>query len=468
LECLGRIDDQVKLSGVRVELKEIEAALLRVAGVRQAAVAVANTAAGASRLVAYIETDEKLVPREIRLALSAWLPPVMIPPSYIFLKKFPVNLSGKVDRVSLLQIEQPLPSTVPRQAQPSVFLALLCRLQARLQGRAGQGQSIEAATARAVETAWRRTLPHAAFDHDVSWTDAGGDSLAMLQLLLRLEQALGRKLGFDLLFSEMTPRELIGRLLQDDVAAEPGSSFPIVHLVPGISGDQPALANFRRAFAGMVRFALIEPPELKADGATLRSVKATGRSVAGAIAERQPTGSIILAGFSFGGAVAFEAAKQLLEDGRRVALLMVLDTPIYVGSDGSFERSPSEKSYYAWLRKPLLKLLEVDIARRGLIPLASVLGCLNLSDFRRELLRHFRIDALQSWRPEAVSVPAVILLSEAFGPVNRAQWTRLLPAGTVVDIPGGHTEVIASRALALCEPILLKAIVGAASGEATA
>jgi len=468
LECLGRIDDQVKLSGVRIELKEIEAVLLRIDGVRQGVAAVTNDEAGHPRLVAYLETDEALVPREIRQALSAWLPPAMIPASYIFLKNFPLNLSGKIDRVSLLQVKQPLPYTGSQQVQPSVFSLVFRRLKGWLQGRAHERQSNKAVTALAVGTAWRRTLPHAPFDHDVSWIDAGGDSLGMLQLLLRLEQSLGRKIGFDLFSSEMTQRELIGKLLEDDFVAESSSSLPVVHLIPGIYGDDPALASFRRAFDGMVRFELIEPPELDADAAILRSLEETGRRFAREIQERQPTGSIILAGYSFGGAVAFEAAKQILEDGRRVALLIVMDTPIHVEPDGDFfERASRETSFYSWLRRPIVELVELDTARRALLPLARLLGFQRMSDFRRLLLRHFRLEASESWRPVAFSVPAVIVLSDAFGPVNRAQWTRLLPGSVFVDLPGTHSEVLASQALASYKPILLKSISKAASNEAT-
>lgn len=469
LECLGRIDDQVKLSGVRIELKEIEAVLLRIDGVRQAAATVANDSAGAPRLVAYIQTDEPMVPAEIRQALSAWLPPVMIPSSYIFLQRFPLNLSGKIDRVRLFEIEPPPPSPVSNPVRPSAFSAAFCRLRKRLQGRARRGQTAKTTTARAAETAWRRTLPNAPSDPELSWTEAGGDSLAMLQLLLRLEHALGRKLGFDLLSDEMTLTGLIGRLQAGDSVSGSGASVPVMHLVPGLLGDEPDLASFRRAFNGAIRFELIEPPELDADGAVLRSLEQTGRRVAREIEERQPTGRIILAGYSFGGAVAFEAAKQIMEDGRRVGLLIVLDTRISPEpGDGLSGRSENEASHYFWAKLPLLKLAERDAARHALLPLVGLLGNRIMTDFRRLVLRQFRFEAGKSWRPTALVVPTVIVLSEEVGTVNRSQWAALAPGCTFVDLPGGHHDLFAARALALYKPILLDAISGADSNAETA
>jgi thioesterase domain-containing protein/acyl carrier protein len=394
----------------------------------------------------------------------------MIPPSYIFLKKFPLNLSGKTDRASLLQIKQSLPAVRSQQAGTSVLLRLFRRLRTRLQSNPQHRQSIEAVTALAVETAWRRILPHAPLDKDVSWTDSGGDSLGMLHLLLRLEQALDRKIGFDLLSSEMTQRELIGRLLEENVAAKSDSSLPIVHLVPGILGDDPSLASLRRQFQSRVRFEMVELPGLETGGVILRSLQETVRLVAQEIQERQPTGSIILAGYSFGGMIAFEAAKQILECGRRVALLIVLDAQTQIVPGDRFaERLESEKTFFFRIRGPVLKLAEFDFARRALLALVHLLGSSKrISDFHRLLQTYFRFELGLSWRPATVAVPAVIVLSEAFGPVNRLQWTRLLPNGSLVEIPGTHKEVLASRSLAVYKPILLDFIAGAASNDSTA
>lgn len=466
LEFLGRIDDQVKLSGIRVELGEIETALLRIEGVRQAAIAVTNDAAGLPRLVAYLETDEPPVPAEIRQALGAWLLPVMVPPSYIFLKKFPLTVSGKIDRATLFEVKQPHPSTEPPLVKQSVFSLMSRRLEARLQGRTHRISSVEAATALAVQKAWRRTLPDSPLDPGLSWTDAGGDSLGMLQLLLKLEQALDRKLGFDLLSYEMTQSDLTDRLLQVESAIKSNASFPVMHLVPGIMGDDPALASFRRAFDGIVRFELIEPPELKEDGAILRSLAETGRRVAREIQKRQPMGSILLAGYSIGGAVVFEAARQILEDGRRVALLLVLDTRIDPKpGDGIAKRSAATTAFYSWLKRLLQILAGTDITRQALFSPGLLLGHQRRLDFRRLVLRHFRFEAHKSWRPVALSVPAVIVLSETFGPLNRSHWIRLLPKGSFVDVPGSHNEIFDSRALAWFKPAVLEFISGTNSNR---
>ena len=104
LDFVGRIDHQVQVHGVRVELGEIEAALLATDWV-SAAVVVARGDAGAPRLVAYVILDEAPVDepwREaLRRKLTRRLPRKMIPSVYVELDALPLNPNGKVDRRAL-------------------------------------------------------------------------------------------------------------------------------------------------------------------------------------------------------------------------------------------------------------------------------------------------------------------------------------------------------------------------------
>ncbi|MBX3275594.1 MAG: amino acid adenylation domain-containing protein [Sandaracinaceae bacterium] len=101
LECLGRVDHQVKLRGYRIELGEIEAALERHPSVRQCATRVEPTPGGADALVAYLTARGALSHRALRAHLADALPAYMIPSRYRVVEALPLSPSGKIDRKAL-------------------------------------------------------------------------------------------------------------------------------------------------------------------------------------------------------------------------------------------------------------------------------------------------------------------------------------------------------------------------------
>ncbi len=102
LEILGRVDDQVKVRGVRVEPAEIQAVLLRHPAIRQGAVVARADATGQKRLVAYL-VAEGVAPTfdSLRAHVGRELPEFMIPSAFVFLEALPVTPNGKLDRRAL-------------------------------------------------------------------------------------------------------------------------------------------------------------------------------------------------------------------------------------------------------------------------------------------------------------------------------------------------------------------------------
>jgi amino acid adenylation domain-containing protein len=115
LGFLGRTDFQVKVRGVRIELEEVEAALLHVPGVRQAAV-LARKGPGDTRLIGFVALDAALSVPELKGALSAKLPDAMVPSRLVPLESLPLTSSGKVDRRALASLS--LEEEAPRQGEP--------------------------------------------------------------------------------------------------------------------------------------------------------------------------------------------------------------------------------------------------------------------------------------------------------------------------------------------------------------
>ena len=119
LEHLGRRGFLVKIRGYRVELPEIEAALMALDGIREAIVTVGLGPSGENRLIAFVVPNSRPAPTQtaLRQALAQELPGHMIPADFVLLDAMPLNEHGKVDRAAL-----PLPGRT-RQDLASPFVA---------------------------------------------------------------------------------------------------------------------------------------------------------------------------------------------------------------------------------------------------------------------------------------------------------------------------------------------------------
>lgn len=104
LYFVGRIDNQVKHMGYRIELEEIEASLIKLQNVKQCAVIHGKTNNGFSRLIAYLATEKEIEQKELRTELRKFLPEYMIPNTFEQIPELPKNQNGKVDRVELKKI----------------------------------------------------------------------------------------------------------------------------------------------------------------------------------------------------------------------------------------------------------------------------------------------------------------------------------------------------------------------------
>jgi acyl-coenzyme A synthetase/AMP-(fatty) acid ligase/acyl carrier protein len=128
LEFLGRLDQQVKLRGFRIEPGEIEAVLARHPAVREAVVVMDEETSGDKRLVAYFVPRHEPGPsvRELRSLLQAWLPEYMVPAAFVPLGALPLMPSGKLNHRAL-----PSPESV-RPVLDNVFVAPRSPVEARL------------------------------------------------------------------------------------------------------------------------------------------------------------------------------------------------------------------------------------------------------------------------------------------------------------------------------------------------
>ncbi len=101
LDFVGRVDNQIKHMGYRIELEEIEAAINRTPAVTQSAVLLREGRRDMKLLIAYVAADREINERELREALAQYLPPYMIPQRFVVREHLPKNANGKVDRIAL-------------------------------------------------------------------------------------------------------------------------------------------------------------------------------------------------------------------------------------------------------------------------------------------------------------------------------------------------------------------------------
>lgn len=191
LEYLGRLDRQVKIRGHRVELGEIEAALLSHESVLQAAVGTADRA-GERVLVAYYVAKENnvLEERQLRPYLSARLPEYMIPSAIVELSSMPMTPSGKIDRLSL----PPLDPTHRNEAPGSDYVAPRTELETR------------------IANLWSEVLGRTYISVIDNFFEVGGSSLAIVQLRTLLNDRLHCDLSLAEMFEYPTVAMLAERL----------------------------------------------------------------------------------------------------------------------------------------------------------------------------------------------------------------------------------------------------------------
>jgi len=207
LEFLGRRDSQVKISGFRIEIGEIENALLRVPDVREGAVVVTTERADRSkRLVAFYSGQRPLDANALRDRLSESLPKYMVPTAFHWRNSLPLTSNGKIDRKALTALAAELDVAEQNHEGPST------------------------ATERRLAAAWAEVLgiPNDRIGRRDHFFDLGASSLSGLKLAIALNRAVSFK----------------------DLAAHP------------ILADQAALIERRLGEVGSVRAASAAPTSM--------------------------------------------------------------------------------------------------------------------------------------------------------------------------------------------------------------
>lgn len=302
----GRKDLRVKIRGNRVELAEVELALMENAGVRQAAVTVEEREGAEPRLVAYIVVEEEPKKKEefLRSELRRKLANHMVPLVYVYLKELPMTPQGKVDRRRLPAPKSDAEVWLPRNL-------LECQ----------------------VAEIWKEVLGVAEVAAQQDFFEAGGDSLLAIRLLDELEQTFGKKLTPEILATGKTV-ETLAKVIEKECEGEKPA---LLLSTPGARSRRPVFflhGDFQAGGLFAIRLARLLGEEvplynlqpMRKQGWPLpQSIEEIAEENLKRLTEAQSHGPYRLAGHCNGGLVALEIAQRLRARGERVEMLVVMD-----------------------------------------------------------------------------------------------------------------------------------------------
>jgi amino acid adenylation domain-containing protein len=334
LEHLGRVDDQVKLRGFRIELQEVEATVLRQPGVRDAATAIRADAHGDAHLAAYVvvergdrEPNTAGVVDGLRARLRAELPEFMVPTHYVVLETLPRTANGKLDRKALPDPDPNARVNAPAAAPRTPTEAMVLEIFGDVLHRPGIGV------------------------HD-NFFDLGGDSLMAARLMLRLRAACNCTVPLALLFERQTTAGLAEAVESLTHAApagrakaalgvrgaaprrptalvplQPRGSAPPIFGVPGHNGDVFCFRLLARHLGDDQPVYGLQPPGLYGHRRPLERIEDLAAYFEEQIRAFSPRGPFVIAGNCAGCVTAFELGRRLREAGAAVDAVALFGAP---------------------------------------------------------------------------------------------------------------------------------------------
>ncbi|HEX6291255.1 MAG TPA: thioesterase domain-containing protein, partial [Herpetosiphonaceae bacterium] len=467
------------LRGFRIELGEIAAALRQHAAVRDAVVLLREDAPGQARLVAYVVaapgntgTQEHNAAQrapaptggsaeaggagrhaDLRAYLQARLPNHLIPAAFVVLDALPLTPNGKLDRHAL-----PAPGATRGADAPSLVAP-------------------RNPTELRLAHLWEEVLNIRPIGMTDSFFALGGHSLSAMRLVSRIEQEFQHRLPLAALFQGATVEQVAQMLrgsrdTQDTnlvIGLQPHGERDPFFCVHPVSGDIFSYAALAQALGPDQPFYAIQAAGLEGECPPLTRLEVMAASYIALLRSIQAEGPYFIGGWSVGGIVAFEMARQLRQQGHEVGLLVLLDSvaPAY------FQQYSLPEQSDATLIMAFINDLSGLAARAPSMPTAVLEAADKLPPDERvqTLLEHARsaalvpqelgmdrlrqrfevfqanIRAIQHYLPGPYAGQALLLHTRYSKGVAQSDptlgWQELIPEGlAVAEVPGDHYSMV--------------------------
>ncbi|WP_283133517.1 non-ribosomal peptide synthetase [Rhizohabitans arisaemae] len=448
IEYLGRMDHQIKIRGMRVELGEIEHALATHPAIRTATLTAGTTAAGTVLNAYLIPADPGDPPAVagIRDHLRERLPEHMIPSTYTFLPELPLTATGKIRRNAL-----PAPAA---EGPSGEYVAPRSPVEARL------------------TAIWEQILGVERVGIHDDFFELGGHSLLALRLAMRLRAEFGREVPVATVIAAPTVERLAEAMYDDTPSLE--SQGRVVPL--RTTGDRPPMF-FIHALGGQVfryqplaRYLGDDQPvyAIPAHGLTEgdephATLEEMAQVYAGYIRATRPEGPYVIGGFCIGGNISLEVARQLRAEGAEVPLVLLAwsdaDEPV-IRSSLEDDRSLMVHALAGSLNTlDPRDLAEMDVEEQllAIVGAATKEGSLRSDAADLEQMRRYvnvfraNAHAVGWYRHEPYDGYAVLLIPEDDGADADEDygWRKVVPRLETGLIPG-------ARFSALYEPLVAK------------
>ncbi|REG76918.1 non-ribosomal peptide synthetase [Algoriphagus antarcticus] len=325
LDCKGRVDHQVKIRGQRIELGEVESAISQDKNVLHVLLEKQISEDGSDILVAFVafkKTEGRAIDfsmwiNSCKTKLSSTLPSFMVPAQFYIVENFQINQNGKIERTAEKIIIHNNSDEIKDKKIPTSTVS-------------------DSDVKKGIKELWGKVLNTTNPNLDSDFFQEGGHSLLAVDLISQIEKKFSLTLPLSLLFEYTTINTIANYITQllsskavDNmmVKIKEGNSKKVLFFIHGVGLNPLEIKTLNNHMDEDQTIWGLQSPAIMNNGiAPIDNIEDIAKLYINKIKDVGFNGPYSLLGNSFGGQIAFEMAKQLIESGAQVSFLGMIDT----------------------------------------------------------------------------------------------------------------------------------------------
>ncbi|KQR67624.1 non-ribosomal peptide synthetase [Pedobacter sp. Leaf176] len=310
IEYLGRIDDQIKIRGNRIELGEIQNALQKHQNVKQSAVFAVEVEQREKELVAYLVPETNFKKDEVVQFLRKQLPEYMVPKIFVELDKIPLTSNGKVDRKALPDFN------LGTQLDKDDFFEPQNEMQ------------------KIVAGIWAKNLNLEKISIKDDFFELGGHSMIAIKVMVEIEKQTNLRLPLSILFDNSTVEKFASQLNKSKQDINWDSLIPIklsgtkapIYIVHGQGMNIIVFKPLAKEIDPERPIYGLQPKGLNPEIEPFTTIEEIAADYVSEILANNPSGPYLIMGYSSGGTIALEMSHQMEKMGKKISFMGLLDT----------------------------------------------------------------------------------------------------------------------------------------------